>query len=187
MLRSTRAKNACTYTEYANCRTSRQRNMRCGKQGISRDTTRLPAILLTPGKDTALAIAPHESFYLLTIQTPSTRAIGRPLAGLEVDPVLVQQVKALLLVICPTSPTDKEDAVSMTAGSSCGRGSTDKTCRAPSGDPYCMRMARGRGKGFRCASNKSIRERATNARPKSLSLICPSGSNKKFYMFNNRC
>jgi hypothetical protein len=145
--------------------------------------TYLPAILLTPGEQTALTITTHESIYFLSIQTPRPRSICRTLARLKVDPVFVQQVKALLLVIFPK---ESEDTVSKMAGSYCIRGCTDRRYRVPSGDPYCTRMKRGRGGRVQRGTDKNMRERATNASPKSLSLICPSGSNKKFCMVNNR-
>ena len=58
-------------------------------------------MLLPPSEDAALTIATaHQAFHFLAIQTPRPRSIGRAVTGFEVNPILVQQVEALLFVIC---------------------------------------------------------------------------------------
>ena len=57
-------------------------------------------MLLSPSEDTTLSVTAHESFDLLAIQTLGPRAVPYSVAVFEVDAVLVQEVEALLFIIC---------------------------------------------------------------------------------------
>ena len=61
--------------------------------------TDLSTIFLPPGKHTALAVSAHDLLDIASLHSVRLRAIRDTVAIFQVDSVLMQQMKPLLLVV----------------------------------------------------------------------------------------
>lgn len=136
-----------------------------------RRSSHLSPVLLPPSKQAPFTFpASHDQIDILPFHSSSPRRIAQIVPIFEIDSMLVEQVLALLFVVCDVG-----------AFSLASRDRTFSECRALTRrvmGPMQVRTAR-RWSVVRRARNGTWLKGA-HARPKSLSLICPSGPNKKF-------
>lgn len=69
---------------------------RIGEGSIGTD---LATIFLPPGKYTTLAVAAHDLLDIASLHSMRLRAVGDTVTVFQVDPMLMQQMKPLLLIV----------------------------------------------------------------------------------------
>jgi hypothetical protein len=149
---------------------TRTQNMRAETHELSRMATGkyrftdLSSVLFSPGEHAALSLSSaHEQFDLRAIHASCLSAISDAVGILQIDPMFMQQLQPLLFIVLFKDLSIYYHKIR--------ENNTHTTYREPNEDQFCQEVK---------WQVRKVKVMTTDASPKSLSLICPCGSNKKF-------